>query len=185
MSGFSLNVPPEENRLERVPVEELEAVLGKDTVRAAGQDTPLPQGGSQGGLDLLPWLLLALLLALASEALFANRSSRPPATGDQTAAVPTWVAKACAGALAGLVLGALVGAVLGAGWAFVSGSRAFLLDQATRFALVSGLVGTFLGAVAGTQKARRAGNVGPTRTASEWAEVNSLRTSDERGVLTP
>jgi hypothetical protein len=82
VAAFSLNVRPEESQLTRVPVEQIEALLGKDAVLSVGRDESLPaklQGRFHQPVELFPWLMILLLLALAVENLLANRFYRKPA----------------------------------------------------------------------------------------------------------
>jgi hypothetical protein len=79
VAAFSLNVRPEENQLDRVPVEELEAVLGPGTVMKPGPDLRLGdtlQGHKPAPIELLPLLMVLMLLALAFEGVMANRFYR-------------------------------------------------------------------------------------------------------------
>jgi hypothetical protein len=93
LAGFSANVRPEESLLERVPVEEIEAVLGKDAVLPVGRTVSLRDalaGRKAPPVELLPYLMMAVLLALTVEGLLANRFYRrtsPSASGEQPAAV--------------------------------------------------------------------------------------------------
>jgi hypothetical protein len=79
--GFSLNVPAEESNLEKVPVEAIEDLTGKDSVVPVGRDVRLrdvlkdTEVGKQP-LDLFPWLLIAVLMLLVLEGLVANRFYR-------------------------------------------------------------------------------------------------------------
>jgi hypothetical protein len=95
LAGFSLNVRPEESQLERVLVEEVEAVLGKDSVLPVGRTASLRDalaGRKAPPVELLPYLMMAVLLALTVEGLLANRfyrRSSPAPSGEQpVAAVP-------------------------------------------------------------------------------------------------
>jgi hypothetical protein len=81
--GFGLNVPAEESNLEKVPVEAIEDLTGKDTVVPVGKDVRLRDlltevGPLKQPLDLFPWLLIAVLMLLVVEALVANRFYRRP-----------------------------------------------------------------------------------------------------------
>jgi hypothetical protein len=76
VAGFSVNVRPEESQLERVPVEDLDAVLGKDAVLPVGRKRPLQealQGHWKPPLELMPWLMMIVLVALVVESLLANK----------------------------------------------------------------------------------------------------------------
>jgi hypothetical protein len=76
---FSLNVPPDECQLSRLPVDRIEELLGPGTVlpldRKIGLHEAL-QGHWDQPLELLPWLLIGLLLLLAGESFMANRFYR-------------------------------------------------------------------------------------------------------------
>jgi hypothetical protein len=77
--GFSLNVPAEESTLEKVPVEAIEELTGKDSVVPLDKNRDLRDaiaGGGKHPIDLFPWLLIAVLLLLAAEGLVANRFYR-------------------------------------------------------------------------------------------------------------
>jgi hypothetical protein len=79
VAGCSLNIRPEESDLERVPAEEIESVLGKDTLVQVGRTTSLKDalsGIRPPPLELLPWLMMALLVVLTVESLLANRFYR-------------------------------------------------------------------------------------------------------------
>ena len=79
MDGFSLNVPAEESTLEKVPVETIEDLTGKDSVVPLDKNRDLRDaiaGGGKHPIDLFPWLLIAVLLLLAVEGLVANRFYR-------------------------------------------------------------------------------------------------------------
>jgi hypothetical protein len=79
VAGFSLNVVPAESDLERVPVEELEAVLGKNSVLAVGRTASLHDAletSRPRPVELLPYLMMLLLIVLALESLLGNRFYR-------------------------------------------------------------------------------------------------------------
>jgi hypothetical protein len=79
VAAFSVAVRREESNLERIPIDELEAVLGKGSVLPAERRTSLRellQGRWSAPIELLPWLMLLLLLAMSFEALLANRFYR-------------------------------------------------------------------------------------------------------------
>lgn len=78
LAGFSLNIPSEECDLSRVPAAEIEpfsALLSLD--RSATLDDALKSYRNEP-LDLMPYLMLALLFALAIENLLANKFYRRP-----------------------------------------------------------------------------------------------------------
>lgn len=75
VGAFSVNVPAEESLLTRVPIDEIEGLLGKDSVVPLDRQTDLRealQGHWTQPLELLPHLLLGVLLLLALENLLAN-----------------------------------------------------------------------------------------------------------------
>jgi hypothetical protein len=79
--GFSLNVPPEESTLEKVPVEGIEDLTGKDTVTSLDKNVKLNDMLKvfvDQPIELFPWLLIAVLMLLAVESLVANRFYRKP-----------------------------------------------------------------------------------------------------------
>jgi hypothetical protein len=86
VGGVSLNVPGEESSLRRVPVEDVEGLLGKGSVVSVETRTDLREalrGQWQQPLELFPYLLIALLFVLAVENLLANKFYRrePEANG--------------------------------------------------------------------------------------------------------
>jgi hypothetical protein len=79
VGAYSLNNRSAESLLDPVPVEEIEKVLGPGSVVPVGRDRSLHellQGHWDRPLDLLPWLLIAVLLVLAVENLLANKFYR-------------------------------------------------------------------------------------------------------------
>jgi hypothetical protein len=90
--AFSLNVRAEESYLERVPAEEIEETLGPGAVLQVGRSAGLKealQGLRPPPVELLPWLLMAVLLALALESLFANKFYRRAEQGPEPERTPT------------------------------------------------------------------------------------------------
>ena len=88
-AGFSLNIRPEEYNLERIPVEDIEAVLGKDTVLAPERSLDLRellQKRWSPPIELLPYLMMFILLALTVESLMANFFYRRQAPATPTPA---------------------------------------------------------------------------------------------------
>ena len=79
VAAFSVNVAPEESILTRVPVEQIEDLLGGGSVLPIDFKTnlhdALMQRWSQP-VELFPWLMILLLLLLAVENLLANRFYR-------------------------------------------------------------------------------------------------------------
>jgi hypothetical protein len=79
VAGCSLNVRPQESELDRVPAEEIESVLGKETLMQVGRTMSMKDGlaGMQPlPLELLPWLMMTVLVVLTIEGLLANRFYR-------------------------------------------------------------------------------------------------------------
>jgi hypothetical protein len=85
MAAFSLNVSPEESRLDRLPAKDIEAVLGEgsvlapqpganlnDALREHGQGNAATQA-TAAPVSLLPLLMMLTLLFLTFEGLLANR----------------------------------------------------------------------------------------------------------------
>jgi hypothetical protein len=88
VAGFSLVVAAEENDLERVPAEEIEAVLGPRSVLQVGRSVSLQdalQAMRPPPVELLPYLMMALLLLLTVESVLANKFYRrqAPAPGEE------------------------------------------------------------------------------------------------------
>jgi hypothetical protein len=82
LAAFSMSPRPDEHLLDRVPVEQIDALLGAGSVLPVGRHTSLHERLQERGgrpLELLPWLLIALLVFLALESLLANRFYRRPA----------------------------------------------------------------------------------------------------------
>jgi hypothetical protein len=78
-TGFSMNVPPEESNLTQASIEAIEALLGKDAVLPAGHNINFREalhGHWSQPVELLPYLMMALLLVLAVENLLANKFYR-------------------------------------------------------------------------------------------------------------
>jgi hypothetical protein len=83
VGGFSVNVPPEESDLTRVPIREVEDLLGGDAVVPVERQTPLREslrGHWSQPLELFPFLMMLLLLLLAVENLLGNRFYRKEST---------------------------------------------------------------------------------------------------------
>ncbi|HJT79399.1 MAG TPA: BatA domain-containing protein [Gemmataceae bacterium] len=83
VGGFSINVRPEECQLTRDPdtVKQIESLLGPNAVLPVGHAVSLHdalQHHWRQPVELLPWLMLAVLLALAFENLLANKFYRRP-----------------------------------------------------------------------------------------------------------
>jgi hypothetical protein len=88
VTAFSVAVRREESDLERVPVEELEAALGKGTVLPVERRTSLRdllQGRWSAPIELMPWLMLLLLMAMTFEGFLANKFYRRPAEAKEEA----------------------------------------------------------------------------------------------------
>lgn len=89
IAGCSLNVRPQESELERVPAEEIESVLGKESLLQVGRTISLKDaltGMRPPPLELLPWLMMALLIVLTVESVLANRFYRRAAPAAETGA---------------------------------------------------------------------------------------------------
>ena len=73
--GFSVNLPMEASRLERVDPTALAKSLGSDRARVARSQDDIEVRVGQGrlGRELFPALILAMALAMAAEQLLANR----------------------------------------------------------------------------------------------------------------
>jgi hypothetical protein len=79
---FSINVPGAESDLARVPIDDIEAVLGKNALKPMESNSPLIDTLNwDEPMDLFPWLMIAVLFLLALESLLANRfyKAEPPA----------------------------------------------------------------------------------------------------------
>jgi hypothetical protein len=85
VAACSLNVRPEESDLERVPAEDIESVLGRATLLQVGRTISLKDalsGLRPPPLELLPWLMMAVLIVLTVESLLANRFYRRAADSE-------------------------------------------------------------------------------------------------------
>jgi hypothetical protein len=81
LAKFSINVPGEESDLSRVPVSDIEAVLGTGAVVPQDRKTALPDTLNwDEPIELFPWLMLVLLFLLALENLLANKFYRQDAS---------------------------------------------------------------------------------------------------------
>jgi Aerotolerance regulator N-terminal len=79
--GFSMNPSGEESNLERVPIDQIEALLGDKSVAAADKSLKLRDilsGKFSSPVELFPFLMIVLLLFLAFENLLANRFYKEP-----------------------------------------------------------------------------------------------------------
>ena len=87
--GFSVNLPVEMSRLERVDVPELVKALGSERTRVARtrDEIELRVGTGRIGNELFPILILAVALAMAAEQLLANRFYESVGAGPAKAAV--------------------------------------------------------------------------------------------------
>jgi hypothetical protein len=88
MAAFSLNVPADESQLNRVPVEQIEALFGPGALLPLDRKTSLHealQNHWSQPVELLPWLMLFVLLALVVENLLANKFYRqePPENDEE------------------------------------------------------------------------------------------------------
>jgi len=87
LAAFSMNPRPDEYQLDRVPKEQIEALLGEGSVLPVGRTASLRDRMQERWaqpLDLTPWLLIALLLFLAVESLLANRFYRQQAPAEES-----------------------------------------------------------------------------------------------------
>jgi hypothetical protein len=78
-AAFSVNLPPEESVLQRVPPEDIEALFGAGAVvpvERRGNLREALQGHWSQPVELFPVLMIVLLLALAVENLLANKFYR-------------------------------------------------------------------------------------------------------------
>lgn len=69
--GFSLNIPGEESKLDKVDAAAIEELTGPGSIGAQVPKLPQP-------VPLAPWLLIAVLLLLVIESFLANRFYRRP-----------------------------------------------------------------------------------------------------------
>ena len=88
-AAFSVNMPTEESRLERVPAEEIEKQLGDKSLLPPGKKPSLSEEVADekiGKLDLMPWLMMAVLLVLGVESVLANKfyKREPNTAGSHT-----------------------------------------------------------------------------------------------------
>jgi hypothetical protein len=76
IAAFSLNAPPEESRLDRVPIDQIESLLGPGSVLSVERGLTLSdkiKGHWLQPLELFPWLMILVLLVLAVENLLSNK----------------------------------------------------------------------------------------------------------------
>jgi hypothetical protein len=87
--GFSVNLPAETTRLERIPPAELIESLGKDRVRIARtrDEIELRVGLGRVGREMFPALIIAVALVLAAEQLLANRFYSSAAAASRAAPI--------------------------------------------------------------------------------------------------
>ena len=79
--GFSINPPSDESNLERVEKEQIETLLGPDSVTSADKERKLKDilsGKFSSPVELFPFLMIFLLLFMAVENLLANRFYKQP-----------------------------------------------------------------------------------------------------------
>jgi hypothetical protein len=94
VAQFSINLPPAETVLARVPTEKIEELLGKNSVLPVAHGTSLGeaiQSHWNQPVELFSWLMILLLLLLAAENLFANKFYKREAAAE-TAAAPMPIA---------------------------------------------------------------------------------------------
>lgn len=98
VAGFSLNIPAGETDLDSIPQQELEAIFGEKSLVEQGKAATLRAALSMSRpspVELMPYLLLALLAVMTLEGVFANRFYRDDsevpeasATGNRGVAPP-------------------------------------------------------------------------------------------------
>jgi hypothetical protein len=79
VGAFSLNIPSEECQLARLSADKIEALLGPNALIPLDQQASLQralQSRWSQPVELLPWLMMAVLFALAIENFLANRFYR-------------------------------------------------------------------------------------------------------------
>jgi hypothetical protein len=80
VASFSVNIPPAESQLTRVPSEQIDALLGDKAILPVGRSPASLHEALQGHwaqpVELFPWLMILLLLVLAVENLLANKFYR-------------------------------------------------------------------------------------------------------------
>ncbi len=85
--GFSVNLPAEITRLDRIAGDEIVKALGDKRTRVARtrKDIEVRVGLARIGRELFPWLILAVALVLAAEQLLANRFYRSAGNENRSA----------------------------------------------------------------------------------------------------
>jgi hypothetical protein len=76
IARFSLNAPPEESQLDRVPIDQIESLLGSGSVLSVERGLTLSDTMKEHWLqplELFPWLMILVLLVLAVENMLANK----------------------------------------------------------------------------------------------------------------
>jgi hypothetical protein len=79
VAAFTLNVPPEESWLDRVPPDQIEGLLGEGSLMGMDHKTSLSdalQNHWSQPIELMPLLMIVILLTLAVESLLANKFYR-------------------------------------------------------------------------------------------------------------
>jgi hypothetical protein len=86
--GFSVNLPADVSRLDRVTPDELKAVFGETPFRVARSREEIVRDVNFGrvGRELYPLLIVLVVLVLAAEQLLANRFYRPGSRNVRSAA---------------------------------------------------------------------------------------------------
>ncbi len=85
LARFSINEASEESDLSRIPKEEIETSLGKDSLIAQYRRTSLLESINDywdEPMELFPWLMIGILFLLALENLLANRFYRKDAVAE-------------------------------------------------------------------------------------------------------
>ncbi len=116
VAGFTLNVKPDESLLDRVDPQKISTLFGPDAVVPADQPLDLRSlmtSHWKQPLELMPWLMIALLLVLAGENLLANKFYRGGTTRSLDDAPGAAEAPSRQWAFVGLLGRALIGAVYG------------------------------------------------------------------------
>ncbi len=87
--GFTVNLPAETTRLDRIAADEIIKALGDKRTRVARtrQDIEVRVGLARMGRELFPWLILAVASILAAEQLLANRFYRAAGNENRSAGV--------------------------------------------------------------------------------------------------
>jgi hypothetical protein len=91
VAAFSVNVRPDESQLERVPIEEIESLMGPGSVVAVEDNVNVRdalEGRWQQPRELFSWLMILALMVLAVENLLSNRFHRRKGKEESEGAKP-------------------------------------------------------------------------------------------------